>query len=322
MALLIAFITFIVAVLVCMLVWFSFSGGGRQEVIQRRIQAVEKAERRGSADVGIQLLRDELMSGVPALNRAMMKWSWSTRFRDYVAQAGIKTRPGKIILTCGALAVLGYLVMSYVYGWFPVPVVAAAVAGAMPLAYVALKRRKRLRTFEELFPEALDLLNRAIRAGHAFTTGLGMIATEAPEPVAGEFRATFEEQNFGLPLRDALQNLTERVPLIDVRFFVTALLIQKETGGNLTEILDNLAHVIRDRFRIYRDIKAKSAHGRLTAGILIALPPLMVVSFQIVNPNYMPVLFNDRAGPYILAGAAIWQLLGSLLLWKIVSIEV
>lgn len=322
MALLIAVLTFVIATLVCLLVWFSFSGSTNQEVIQRRMQAVEKAERRGSSDTGVQLLRDELMSGVPALNRAMMKWSWSTRFKDYVGQAGLKTRPGKILLTCAVLALLGYLVGGYAYSRFPVPLLAGVVAGLIPLAYIAFKRHKRLKQFEELFPEALDLLNRAIRAGHAFTTGLGMIATEAPEPVAGEFRATFEEQNFGLPLRDALQNLTERVPLLDVRFFVTALLIQKETGGNLSEILDSLAHVIRDRFRIYRDVKSKSAHGRLTAGILIALPPILVIAFEVVNPKYMPVLFNDSLGPYILAGAAIWQLIGSLLLWKIVSIEV
>jgi len=149
-----------------------------------------------------------------------------------------------------------------------------------------------------------------------------MIATEAPEPVAGEFRTTFEEQNFGLPLRDALQNLTERIPLIDVRFFVTALLIQKETGGNLSEILDNLAHVIRDRFRIYRDVKAKSAHGRLTAGTLIAMPPLLALAFEIINPSYLPILYNDRLGPFLLGGAVIWQVIGSFLLWKIVDIEV
>jgi len=322
MALVIAFVTFIVATVVCLLVWFLFTGSSTQEVIQRRIQAVQRAENRGSTDVGMQLLRDELMSGVPVLNRAMMKWSWSMRLRDFVTQAGLKTRPGKILMTCAVLALLAYLLADLTYGRFPVPLLAAAVAGGAPIVYIATKRRKRLRKFEELFPDALDLLNRAIRAGHAFTTGMGMVATEAPEPVAGEFRTTFEEQNFGLPLRDALQNLTERVPLIDVRFFVTALLIQKETGGNLSEILDNLAHVIRDRFRIYRDVRTKSAHGRLTAGILIALPPLMVLGLGIVNPNYMTILYKDRIGPFILWGAAIWQLVGSLLLWKIIQIEV
>ena len=134
-----------------------------------------------------------------------------------------------------------------------------------------------MRAFEERFPEALDLLGRAVRAGHAFTTGLEMIAKESPEPIASEFRTTFEEQNFGLPLRDALLNMTERIPSIDVRFFVTALLIQKETGGNLAEILDGLARVIRDRFRIYREVKVRTAQGRLTAGILIALPIFMMI---------------------------------------------
>jgi tight adherence protein B len=179
-----------------------------------------------------------------------------------------------------------------------------------------------LRQFEEHFPEAIDLLNRAIRAGHAFTTGLGMIASEAPEPIAGEFRTTFEEQNFGLPLRDVLKNLSERVPLIDVRFFVTALLIQKETGGNLSEILENLSRVIRDRFRIYREVRTKSAHGRLTAGILIALPPLMVIGLGIVNPHYIKVLIEDPLGPKILWAGAIMQIIGSMLLWKIIHIEV
>jgi tight adherence protein B len=238
-----------------------------------------------------------------------------------VVDAGMKTRPGAIILTSGLLALLAFVGTSASYR-FPVPLLAAALAAAIPPAYVAVKRRKRLRQFEESFPEALDLLNRAVRAGHAFTTGLGMIAAEAAEPVAGEFRTTFEEQNFGLPLRDTLQNLAERVPLIDIRFFVTALLIQKETGGNLSEILDNLAHVIRDRFRIHRDVRSRSAHGRLTAGILIALPVAMALILGSVNPQYMETLYDDPIGPLILWGAAAWQVIGALLLWKIVRVEV
>src|SRR5579863_1444729 len=321
MALLIAFVTFIVATVICLLIWLSFSTDSRQEVIQRRMDAVHRAERRGPVDLGVQLVRDETLSGVPALNRIMMGWSWSTRLRDYVMQAGMKTRPGKIVLTCGVLA-FGAFVATKLFYPFPAPILAAIIAGMLPLWYVAIKRRRRLRRFEEFFPEALDLLNRAIRAGHAFTTGLGMIASEAPEPIAGEFRTTFEEQNFGLPLRDVLENLADRVPLIDVRFFVTALLIQKETGGNLSEILGNLSHVIRDRFRIYRDVRTKSAHGRLTAAILIALPPLMVIALQIVNPHYMGALVDDPIGPLVLWGAALWQIVGSALLWRIARIEV
>ena len=198
---------------------------------------------------------------------------------------------------------------------------AGLALGAVPFAVISFKRRRRLRQFEEHFPEALDLLGRAVRAGHAFTTGMEMIGKESPEPIGGEFRKTFEEQNFGLPMRDALLNMTERVPLVDVRFFVTALLVQKETGGNLAEILDNLSRVIRDRFRIYREVRTKTAQGRLSAMILIALPPIMMVVLS-VNPTYMRVLFDDPKGPTVLAIAGTLQLIGSAIIWKIIHIEV
>jgi len=322
MALQIAIMTFIVAAGVSVLVWFSLGAESGQQVVRQRMEAVQKPERRGTVGVGVQLIRDELMSGVPTLNRMMVQWKWAARFRDFISQAGMKTRPGKIILTGGLLACFGFLLAGFFQARILLSIFGACVAGAIPFVYVAVKRRRRLRRFEEHFPEALDLLNRAIRAGHGFTTGLGMIASEVSEPIAGEFRTTFEEQNFGLPLRDALHNLTQRVPLIDVQFFVTALLIQKETGGNLVELLENLAYVIRDRFRIYRDIRTKSAHGRLTAGILIALPLLMAFGLGIVNPSYLPVLYHDPAGPLILWGAGIWQVIGSVLLWKIIHIEI
>ena len=176
--------------------------------------------------------------------------------------------------------------------------------------------------FEETFPEALDLLGRAVRAGHAFTTGLEMISKECAEPLAGEFRTAFEEQNFGLPLRDALLNMAERVPIVDVRFFITALLIQKETGGNLAEILDGLARVIRERFRIYRDVQVKTAQGRLTAGILICLPIAMLGVLSILNPGYVKILFTDPKGPVMLITAGVLQIIGSMILWKIIHFEV
>ena len=322
MALQFAIVTFIVVAGIGALIWFSLGAESGQQVIRQRMEAVQRVEQLGDVALGVQLVRDELMSGVPALNRMMVRWMWATRFRDFVLQAGMKTRPGKIILTGGVLACLGFVLAGSFHARLPLLILSAAVGGVIPFAYVAVKRRRRLRLFEEHFPEALDLLNRVIRAGHAFTTGLGMIAGEVSEPIAGEFRTTFEEHNFGLPLRDALQHLTERVPLIDVQFFVTALLIQKETGGNLVELLENLAHVIRDRFRIYRDVRTKSAHGRLTAGILVAMPPLMALGLLILNPSYLPVLYHDPLGPQILWGAAIWQVIGSALLWRIIHIEI
>ena len=142
-----------------------------------------------------------------------------------------------------------------------------------------------MRAFEEAFPEALDLIARALKAGHAFVTGLKMVADEMPEPVGPEFRKTFDEQNFGLPLKDALENLTMRVPGLDVRFFATAVLIQRETGGNLSEILENLAHVVRERFKILRQVRVYTAHGRMTGYVLLALPAVLCIALAFINPG-------------------------------------
>ncbi len=322
MALLLSVLTFLTAVAIIVLVWMFAGTDASQEVVKRRMESVRKAERRGDVSINLKLVRDEMLSSVPALHRLLQPWGWSLRMRDFVAQAGMKTKPAKILLVSGVVALASYLITGLYYPRFPIPALVGIFVGIVPFSIVALKRRRRLREFEEHFPEALDLLGRAVRAGHAFTTGLEMIATESAEPVAGEFRTAFEEQNFGLPLRDALLNMTERMPLVDVRFFVTALLIQKETGGNLAEILDGLSRVIRDRFRIYREVKTRTAQGRLTAAILISLPLAVMLALELINPMYMRVLFDDPAGPTILAIAATMQVIGSLLLWKIIHFEV
>jgi tight adherence protein B len=322
MALLLSILTFLSVVSILVLIWLFMGTDASQEVVRRRMESVRKAERRGDVSLSLKLVRDEMLSSVPALHRLLAPWPWSSRLRDFVAQAGMKTKPGKLLLVTAVLALGSYLIAAEFYPRFPVALLVGIVAAIVPFCVIALKRQRRLRKFEENFPEALDLLGRAVRAGHAFTTGLEMIAKESADPVAGEFRAAFEEQNFGLPLRDALLNMTERVPLVDVRFFVTALLIQKETGGNLAEILDGLARVIRDRFRIYREVRTRTAQGRLTAGILISLPPLMMLLLEIINPHYMGVLFEDPAGPMVLAIAGTMQLVGSALLWKIIHFEV
>jgi len=321
MPILLALITFVIVASVLLIPFMIGAGGRRQKIIRQRLESVEKAMARDNSSLELDLLRNELLSNVPALNRLMVRWPWAVRLREFITQAGLDIKPGSLMLASGALAALGYLLLRY---WVVNPFVSLAgvAAGGIPFLYVAVKRGMRLREFEKNFPEALDLLARAVRAGHAFTTGIEMIAKELPEPVAGEFRITFEEQNLGLPLKDALLNLTERVPIIDVRFFVTALLIQKESGGNLAEILDNLAYVIRDRFRIYGEVRVKTAHGRLTAGILVALPPIMAVLMASLNPSYMKPLWTDPWGPYMLVAAGTMQVLGSLLLWKITNIEV
>jgi len=324
MAFLLALLTFLVVAVIFLGFWLSFGTDSRQETVRRRVESVRKAERRGGGNIplDLELVRDELLSSVPVLNRVMMRYAWSGKFRDYIAQSGLRMKPGKILLLSGVAGVGAYLLAGSFVHQILVPIAAGLLGAAVPFAMIAFIRQRRLRKFEEHFPEALDLLGRAVRAGHAFTTGLEMVAKDSAEPIAGEFRTTFEEQNFGLPLRDSLLNMAERVPIVDVRFFVTALMVQKETGGNLAEILDELSRVIRERFRIYRDVRVKTAQGRLTALILILLPIAMFFALQVINPDYTKILFKDPLGPPILAGAAILQVIGSVILWKIIHIEV
>ena len=321
-ALLIALATFLVSALLFLVLWLVLGSPTQQAIVRNRVEAVRKAERRGEIAVNLELLRDELVSSVPLLNRLMMSLSWTPRVQSFITQAGLKTKAGKILLLSAVIGLAAYIVADHFLGYAIVAGVIGLLATTFPLMVVAWRRKRRMRKFEERFPEALDLLGRAVRAGHAFTTGLEIVSKESAEPVAGEFRACFEEQNFGLPMRDALLNMAERIPLVDVRFFVTALLVQKETGGNLAEILDELARVIRDRFRIYREVQVKTAQGRLTAVILIALPIFMLIALEMVNPSYVRVLFNDPLGPTLLGVAAVMQLIGSIVIWRIVHIEV
>jgi len=205
----------------------------------------------------------------------------------------------------------------------PLSIVFGAAFGfALPFMALRFKRTKRLRKFEEEFPEALDLISRALKAGHAFATGLKMVADEMSDPIGPEFRKTFDEQNFGLPLKDSLENLTLRVPLLDMRFFSTAVLIQRETGGNLSEILENLAHVVRERFKILRQVRVYTAHGRLTGYVLLALPAVLAIALSFINPEHMNMLFRERMGQIMLMCALGMQTAGFVWIRQVVKIEV
>jgi tight adherence protein B len=323
MAQLVAIITFVTALVLVFAIWLLVGGGSEEDIIRRRLDAVRMAEQRGTTDAqDLHIVRDEMLSTMPALNRLLLQWSWVGGLNKFIYQAGLTVRPAKILLLSGVLGLGTYVILGFIYGQPILCLFVGLAVAACPLAMVAYIRKRRLRSFEEHFPEALDLLGRAVRAGHAFTTGLELIATETTAPISTEFRITFEEQNLGLPLRDSLLNLTERVPLVDVRLFVTALLIQKETGGNLAEIMDELARVIRERFQIYREVNIKTAQGRLTAVILILMPLIMMAVLGVVNPKYIGVLFDDPAGRLMLLSAAGLQLFGSLILWRVVHIEV
>jgi tight adherence protein B len=200
--------------------------------------------------------------------------------------------------------------------------VATIVATLIPYWFMRKKRARRMGQFEEQLPETIDLLARAIRAGHPLSAGLRMVADESPEPVQGEFRQAFEEQRFGLPLEDSLMSMSDRVGLIDVRILTTAILIQRNVGGNLAEILDNLSYTIRERFKIRRQLRVYTAQGRMSGYVLALLPVGLGGVFYMLNPDYIMILFRDPAGKFGLVVAVILQLIGFLWIRKIVDIEI
>ena len=238
-----------------------------------------------------------------------------------IDQSGVRITVGRLILTCGCVLLLTLLLVTKLTTQPLIGLAIGAVAGLLPYAYLLRARTKRMLEFEEHFPEAIDLIARALRAGHAFPTGLGMVADEVPDPVGGEFRTVYDQQNFGVPMPDALRSFAQRVPVLDARFFVTAVLTQREAGGNLAEVLDNLAAVIRERFKVKRQVRVISAHGRMTGWVLAGLPPALALAFLLTTPNHMQTLINDPLGVYMIVGAVIAQVLGTFIIRKIVAIE-
>jgi tight adherence protein B len=259
---------------------------------------------------------------LPSIDRAMAKTRIGSRIARLIEQSGARTTPSGIGVMMLLVAAGSAFAASVLVPLRFAPLAAGALGAAMPIGWLVHRRTVRLKRFEEQFPEALDLLSRAIRAGHAFQTAMGMIADEVAQPVGPEFKKTFDEQNFGLPLRDALNQLSERVPILDVRFFVTAVLIQRDTGGNLSEILDNLAHVVRERFKIRRQVRVHTAHGRFTGYVLLALPAALAVVLSYISPSHMETLFKERIGQMMLIGAIVMQTIGFLWIRKVIKIEV
>jgi tight adherence protein B len=242
-----------------------------------------------------------------------------------LAQAGLQWTPSQLLLAMavGGVAggVLGYVLQPL--GFMAASVVAFAfVLGGAPFFYVRYKRNSRLRELEEQLPEALDFLARSMRAGHAFSISLEMIGTEMPDPLGQEFRALFAEHNLGAPIETAMVNFGKRVPLLDVRLFISSVALQRQTGGNLSEVLTRLAFLIRERFRLRGQVKAASAHGRLTSMVLTLLPIVMIFALNFVAPDYLPQMVKDPDGKYMIVAAVVFQVLGYLVMRKITNIKV
>jgi tight adherence protein B len=299
----------------------------RARLIRERLATVDEIPESDPASENI-LLRDETLSEIPALDTLLRRSGRILDLQNMLTQANLGIRAGNILILCvvGALVLggLAFIAGQPLPGQQPLMLagLGALLGGILPYSYASYRRARRFDKFEELFPEAIDTLARAVRAGHAFTTALELIASEISEPIASEFRKLFEEQKFGLPVRDALMNLTERVPLVDVKFFVTAVMLQRETGGNLAEILDNLSYVIRERFKILRQVRVYTAQGRLTMLLLMALPPLIVIVMLIMNPGFIRPLFSDPIGHTLIVAGITLQTVGYFVIRKIIQIEV
>jgi len=302
--------------------YFLIGRSNSRKQMRARLQVMQETSLHPAIEDEEELTRQEVLSAIPALDRIFSEIPVLLRLQFFLRQAGLKMRAATLLLVSLMLAVGAFLFawMSHL-SWHLIGL-SALGAALIPLLVVSVKRNRRFSKFEESFPDALDLLARSVRAGHAFTSGFKLIAEEMPEPVAEEFRTTYDQQNLGLPLGEALQNLIKRVPGGDVRLFVTALQIQRESGGNLAEILDNLALVIRERFKLYRHIKVTTAEGRLSLYFLMGLPVATGFFMYLTNPEYMLPLIEEPLGHQFLQAAVALQAVGYLIIRKITNMKV
>lgn len=308
------------AVLSLALFWEWWSDRRQRKEVTRRLEGMASGE--GGTDPFNELFRDTKLSEVTWMEPLMARLPHSRDLQHLLEQADVTWRVGTFfLLTVGASLAMG--LSAFVVARLLIVAVAAAAFGAtLPYIYVKRRKAKRLAAFEEHFPESIDLLGRAIRAGHAFSTGLQMVADESPEPLAGEFLRVFEEQKFGLAIEDSLLALADRIDLVDMRILVTALLIQREVGGNLAEILDKISYTIRERFTIQRQVRVYTAQGRFTGYLLAVLPIGVGFLIWMMNQEYMMILIREPTGRLMMTVAGLLQVMGFFVIRKIIHIEV
>jgi tight adherence protein B len=317
----VAFIVIFALVLACVGLGMKYFEARRKKHVTGMLQTVA-----GQPAVTISnILREELDANQSVVEKILTRFNFTDKARSELQQAGMPWSPTRLAAISGAGGIVGLILgIMFPLIWSQaVTVLLLTTAGAfLPFFFVHKKRKARMDKFEEQFPEALDFLARSMRAGHAFTISLEMLGDEMGDPLGQEFRTLFNEQNLGAPMEVALSNLVERVPLLDVRFFSSSVMLQKQTGGNLSEILSRLAYVIRERFRLKGQVKAASAHGRMTAGILTVLPICTMVGLLIVAPGYLQGMAADPDGKWLIVGAVIAQVIGNLCIRKIINIKV
>jgi len=297
-----------------------WTGRSEKTEVKKRISLLELRNLR-DADVP-EFLKNEVLSEVPLLNLLLSRVNIAARIDRRLRQADMKIPVGTFLLLSLVLFFVG-IVAGRILHW---PNILSIVVGigllTGPNLIVDIKRRRRLKRFMNHFPEALEMFARSLRAGHSFTGAIQLVAQEMPDPIGPEFSKVFEEQNLGIPLRQALIGMTDRVDILDVKFFVTAILIQRETGGNLAEIIDKIAYVIRERFRVQGQLKVFTAQARISGTILALLPVGMAVLLGILNPEYMKPLWVEKTGKIMIGVAVTMQILGFLAIRKIIRIKI
>jgi tight adherence protein B len=298
------------------------SGASQQAERARANLDAALASGRSAADPVVDIRKKELFSAIPWINRWLLQLELAPQLRTLLYQSGLKWTVGALLLMSTACFAVPAYLLYWRTGVLIFSLLLGTLVGFAPLVFVLYKRASRFGQIEQELPEALDLMVSGLRAGHSLVTTLRLVAYESPEPISGEFKICFDEQNYGLELRTAMENLVKRVPLQDLRIVITAILIQKESGGNLAEVLEKAAHVIRERFRLKRQIRVHTAQGRMTGWILSFLPVVLGIALYLVNPKTMSILWTNAIGVKLLYLSGAMTISGALIIRKIVNMKV
>jgi tight adherence protein B len=301
--------------------WFSTQSRAARRLSQRLDQV--KQHRSGSADAPAEgLYKNRKLARSSAVAEVLRQVPGIHALDKWLQQSGTDGSVGRLLMQAGLAFGIGFVLSLLLFFYFLVALVVGLVCAGIPFAIIWSRREERLIAFEKQLPEAADLISRSLKAGHALSSTLTMLADELPDPIAAEFRIVSDEINFGMPMSEALQRLAERVPLTDLRYMIVAILIQREAGGNLSEIMTNVSLLIRQRLKLLGDIRTMSAEGRLSAWILCLLPIAIATVFFMVSPDYLKQFFDDPAGPLLLGGGAGMMLLGVLWMRQLIRIRV
>jgi len=291
----------------------------KDKILQRRFSKIRAAGEPPQGSNASPLLREDRVGQFGWLERALTRFGLSRRLQSLLTQARVPFSAGTLILLSLALAAVGFFLVFFFAPMLPIEMAAAGVLGAAPFIWAVWKRTRRLRAFNAILPDAIDMIARALHAGHSISGAIEMVAQDSAQPLAAAFDEVFRQQNFGMPLREALLHMLERDPSQDLRVLVTAIIVQRETGGNLIEILDRTSFVIRERIRIQGEIRVHSAQGRLTGWILGLLPIILLLIISLMNPGYSRILFTDPMGRRLLYIGMGMLTLGILCIHRILN---